>query len=130
MGINLFCEILRFLKLDLKSTRYRWLKADIFGMIFDVSNRFTENCISCFKPRENITIDEHLLPSKTRCPFTQLIPSNAEKYGQTFWLAADLKTKCLLNTFPYLGRSEELPSDQCLSEYVVIQMMYIHTTIF
>lgn len=75
------------------------------------------------RQKENITIDEQLFPSKTRCPFTQFIPSKPDKYGQKFRLAVDLRTKYLLNAFPYLGKDEERPPNQRLSEYGVIQMM-------
>lgn len=123
MGRNRFCEILRFLRFDLKSTRSTRLKTDRFGMISEIWNRFIENCITCFKPGENITIDEQLFPSKTRCPFTQFIPSKPDKYGQKFWLAVDVRTKYLLNAFPYLGKNEERPLNQRLSEYVVMRLM-------
>ena len=39
----------------------------------------------------------------------QFIPFKPDKYGQKFWIAVDLKTKYLLNAFPYFGKSEEWP---------------------
>ena len=41
------------------------------------------------------------------CPFRQFMHSKPDKYGQKFWLTVDLKTKYLLNAFPYLGKDEE-----------------------
>lgn len=123
MSRDRFCEISRFLRFDIKSTRRERLKKDKFAMISEVWNRFVENCITCYKPGQNITIDEQLFPSKTRCPFTQYIASKPDKYGQKFWVAADLKTKYILNPFPYLGKNEERDQSQRLSEFVVMKLI-------
>jgi hypothetical protein len=56
-----------------------------------------------------------LFPSKTRCPFTQFILSKPDKFGQKFWIAADLESKYILNAFPYLGKDEERDKNQRLS---------------
>lgn len=40
-----------------------------------------------------------------------------------FWLAADVKTKYLLNGFPYLGRDETWPPHQGLGERVVMRLV-------
>ncbi|XP_071040407.1 piggyBac transposable element-derived protein 4-like [Parasteatoda tepidariorum] len=118
-----FCEISRYLRFDLKLTRRDRLKQDKFAMISEVWNRFIENCVTCYKPGQNITIDEQLFPSKTRCPFTQFITLKPDKYGQKFWLAADVETKYVLNAFPYLGKNEERDKNQRLSEYVVLKLI-------
>lgn len=125
MGKNRFTEILRLLRFDLKATKSTQLKTDKFEMILEIWNRFVENCIAYYSPGGSITIDEQLFPSKTHWPFTQCIPSKPNKYGQKFWLAVDIKTKYLLNAFPYLGRNEERPSDQSFLEYVVMQLIPI-----
>ena len=51
-------EIMRFLRFDLRSTRSARLQIDKFTSISDIWNRFVDNSISCYKPGENITIDE------------------------------------------------------------------------
>lgn len=89
-------------------------------MVTGIWNRLIENCIACFKPVEKRAIDEQFFPRKTRCPFTQFIHSKAENYGQKFWLAVDLRTKYLLNASPFCSGSREWPSDQRLSEYVLM----------
>lgn len=123
MSRDRFCEISRFLRFDIKSTRPTRIKQNKFALISEVWNRFIENCISCYKPGQNITIDEQLFPSKTRCPFTQFIASKPDKYGQKFWIAVDLETKYILNAFPYLGKNEERDRNQRLSEYVVLKLI-------
>ena len=43
---------------DAHSTRLVRLQSDKFALISDVWNRFVDSCISCYKPRANITIDQ------------------------------------------------------------------------
>ena len=68
-------EIMRFLRFDLRSTRSARLQTDKFALISDIWNRFVDNSISCYKPGENITIDEQLFPTKFRCRFTHYMPN-------------------------------------------------------
>ena len=74
-------EIMRFLRCGLGSTRSVRLHTDIFALILDIWNRFADNSISCYKPGENIKIDEQLFPTKSRCRFTQYIPNKPDKFG-------------------------------------------------
>lgn len=45
------------------------------------------------------------------------------KIWAKFWLVVGLRKKYLLDAFSYLGKSEECPSDQALSEYLVVRYM-------
>ena len=81
MARNKFREIMRFLRFDDKSSRRHRLATDKFCMISEIWGRFVENCQSAYKPSENLTIDEQLLPSKARCPFTQYMPCKPDKFG-------------------------------------------------
>lgn len=64
----------------------------------DVCSGFVANCIACYKPGANITVDEQLFPT------TQYLANKPDKFGIKFWLAADVETKYLLKGFPYLGK--------------------------
>lgn len=73
----------------------------------------------CYKPRPAITVDEELFLSKARYRFTQYMPN---KFGIKFWLASDVKSKYLVNAFPYLEKDEmrlSVPS----GEFVVLKLM-------
>ena len=78
-------------------------------MISVVWNKFIESCIVCYKPRENITVDKQLFPTKARCRFTQYMTNKPDKFGIKFWLAVDVKSKYILNARPYLGKDEARP---------------------
>jgi len=54
-------------------------------------------------------VDEQLLPTKTRCPFIQFMPNKPDKFGIKFWNLVDLKSKYLLNSYPYLGKDTDKP---------------------
>ncbi|KFM74882.1 hypothetical protein X975_01344, partial [Stegodyphus mimosarum] len=58
----------------------------------------------CYKPGENITVDEQLFLSKTCCRFFQYVPNKPDKFGIKFWLAIDVNSKYIIKTFPYLGK--------------------------
>ena len=123
MSRNRCHEIMRFLRFDLRSTRSARLQTDKFAFISNIWNRFVDNSISCYKPGENITIDEQLFPTKSRCRFTQYIPNKPDKFGIKFWLAVDVESKYILNAIPYLGKDELRPSTQRLSDKVVMTLM-------
>ncbi|XP_033298750.1 piggyBac transposable element-derived protein 4-like [Bombus bifarius] len=82
------------------------LQTDKFALISEIWNRFIRNSQVCYKPYENISIDEQLFPTKARCRFTQYIPNKPHKFGIKFWLAVDVQTKYILNSFPYMGKDE------------------------
>ena len=63
MGRNCFCDIMRFLRLDMWSARVSRLQTALISAIWD---KFTENYIVCYKPGENVTVDNnysHLKPA-------------------------------------------------------------------
>ena len=114
---------MRFLHFDLRSTRSACLQTDRFAPIMDIWNRLVDKSISCYKLRENITIDEQLFPTKSRCRFTLHIPNKPDKFGVKFWLAIDMESKYILSAIPYLGKDESRPSTQRLSHNVVMTLM-------
>lgn len=117
-----FKVIMRYLRFDIKETRTERLADDKFAMISQVWNKFIYNCQSCYAPGENITIDEQLFPSKTRCPFTHFMPKKPDKFGQKYYLAVDLASKYLLNGFPYVGPDKgSFPGSE--SDNVVLRLM-------
>ena len=123
MGRNRFCEIMRFLRFDLRSTKLSRLQTNKFALISAVWDKFVENGIVCYKPGENITVDEQLFPTKARCRFTQYMANKPDKLGIIFWIAVDLESKYILNAIPYLGKDETRPATQRLFESVVIKLV-------
>ena len=111
-----------FLLFDLRSTRSTRLQTDKFGLFSDIWNKFVDNSISCYKPEENITIDEQLFSTKCR-RFTQYMPNKPGKFGIKFWLAVDVESKYALNAVPYLGKDDFHPPNQRLSDTVVMTLM-------
>lgn len=97
---NRFREIMRFLRFDKKETRRIRLTTDRFALMAEVWERFRQNCVACYKPGQDITVDEQLFPTKARCRFTQYMPNKPDTFGIKFWLAADVDSKYLLNGFP------------------------------
>ncbi|GFW32703.1 piggyBac transposable element-derived protein 4-like [Trichonephila clavipes] len=118
-----FRDLMKFLRFDKKTTQSECLQADKLRFVFEVWNKFVENSIIFSKPTPYLTIDEQLFPYKTRCHFTQYMPSLPDKFGMKFWFAADINSKYKLNGFTYLCKYEERPVNIFLSEYVVLRLI-------
>ncbi|KAJ8887860.1 hypothetical protein PR048_014078, partial [Dryococelus australis] len=88
----------------------------------DLANGFVNNCVICYKPTDNITIDEELFSSSCRCPFTQYMSNKPDMFGVKYWLAVDAKHQNILNGFPYLGKDATRPADRHLGEHVVLRL--------
>ena len=121
MARNRFCEIKKYIRFDLRSTRSERIKEDKFCMMSFVLNRFAETSQKSFAPAESLTVDEQLFPTKSRCRFTQYMPNKPDKFGIKFWILADLETKYCLNIIPYLGKDETRVDS--LGTHVVMQLM-------
>ncbi|KAI4830991.1 hypothetical protein KUCAC02_002592, partial [Chaenocephalus aceratus] len=120
---NRFREIMRYLRFDKKETRRCRLTTDKFTHVRKVWDRFVDNSIASYRPGSDITVDEQLFPTKSRCPFTQYMPNKPDKFGIKFWLAADVDSKYMLNGFPYLGKDASRPATQRLGENVVLRLV-------
>lgn len=120
---NRFREIMRYLRFDEKSTRSERFVTNKFCMISEIWERFISNGQHHYSPSVELTVDEQLLASKARCPYTQYMPQKPDKFGLKFWLLADKKTKFVLNAFPYLGADDHRPPNTDLASYVVMRLM-------
>ena len=90
-------------------------------MLSAVWHKFIENCIVCYKPGENITVDKQLFQTKTRCRFIQYIANKPDKLGIKFWLAVDVESKCIMNAIPFLGKDKAKPTTQRFCKCVAIK---------
>ncbi|CAH2089749.1 unnamed protein product [Euphydryas editha] len=123
MSRNRFSEIMRFIRFDKKSERSVRLRTDKFGLASEMWKSFIDNSQACYKPDQNISVDEQLFPTKARCRFLQYMPNKPDKFGIKFWLAVDVRSKYLINGFPYLGKDELRPSGVPLNEDVVLNLV-------
>ena len=126
MSCNRYKELLRFIRFDIRSQRSQRLATDKFTLFSTVWYRFIENCKSNYIPNSDITVDEQLFPTKARYPFTQYMANKPDKFGVKFWLAVDSTSKYLVKGFPYLGKDAHRPTNQSVSEYVVLQLMDLY----
>lgn len=123
MSRDKFKTIMRFIRFDIKETRLERLATDKFALMSYVWNTFIENCTKCYNPGENVTVDEQLFPTKTRCPFTQFMKDKPDKFGVWFYLVVDVDSKYILNGFPYTGKDEQRQRDTSHGEAVVLQLI-------
>jgi hypothetical protein len=124
MSRSRFKEILRFIRFDDKSSRRERLQVNKFALVSDMWDRFIDNCIRCYKPQVDVVVDEQLLASKCRCPFTQYMPNKPDKFGIKFWMLVDAVSKYICNAIPYLGKSDERPPGTPLGQHVTLKLMH------
>lgn len=126
MSRNRFREIMRYLRFDVRSSRAERLATNKFALASETWYKLIENCYLCYNPGAEITVDEQLLPCKSRCRFIQYMANKPDKFGIKFWLATDVESKYILNGHPYLGKDEERPADVQLGESVVLKLLQPH----
>ena len=124
MPRNTFTKILKYLRFDDKPNRIRrGAGADRFAPIRDVFSIFTSMCRSKYTCDFSLTVDEQLMPLKSRCSFITFMPNKPDKYGIKFWVLVDVKSKYVANITPYLGAQEkEQRGDVPLGESVVLKI--------
>ena len=72
----------------------------------------------------SLTIDEQLLPLKTRTSFITYMPGKPDKYGLKFWIMTEVESKYIINILPYLGAQEkERRNGKSLAEDVVLRLV-------
>lgn len=118
-----FKKIMRFLRFDDKETRKQRLETDKFALMSYIWYGFIENCKKCYNPGVNVTVNEQLFPTKTRCPFTQFMKDKPDKFGIKFFFVVDLVSKFVLNGFPYTGKDEQRKQQQSAGERVVLRLL-------
>ena len=69
---------------DDKSTRNGRRQEDPFTLIREVFEEFTKNCRTVYTPNFSLTIDEQLMPLKTKCRLITYMPNKPDKYGIKF----------------------------------------------
>ncbi len=116
MSRNKFTIIMLYLRLDNKQVRRKIVVSDKFVMIREVWEKFIEKSSASYKPERNVTRDEQLLPSKSRCPFPMFMPNKPDKFGIKFWPQCEVKSKYICNGYPYLGADVDRPSNDLFGE--------------
>lgn len=91
-------------------------KAAAISQIFGILNT---NSNSCYKPRNNLTIDEQLFPYRGGTGFTQYIPSKPAKYGIKIWSICDSESSYPLKGQIYTGLSPSGEREKNQGERVV-----------
>ena len=126
MARDRFLKILKYIRFDDKPKRLRnaGSNKDKFLPIREVFERFSSNCQSKFTCTYSLTIDEQLLPMKSRCRLITYMPNKPDKYGIKFWLLVNVETKYVINIIPYLGAQERNErGDTPLAECVVLKLI-------
>ena len=124
MSRDYFLKILKYLRFDDKPNRVRsGPHADKFAPIRQVFEHFANQCQKKCTCKFSLTVDEQLMPLKSRCSFVTFMPNKPDKYNVKFWVLADVETKYVSNIDVYLGAQEkEQHGGVSLAESVVVNL--------
>ena len=89
-----------------KLTNKKFFKMNTF---YDI---FRKNIRAALIPGKNLTIDETLFSFRGRCSHRQYIKSKPARYGLKYNNIVDTTTAYLLDSLPYLGKSNEEDKNQ------------------
>ena len=108
MSRDYFLKILKYLRFDDKPNKVRSKPGiDKFAPIRQGFENFTNQCQKKYTRTFSLTVDEQLMPLKSRCSFVTFMPNNPDKYGVKFWVLTDVETKYVSNIDVYLGAQEK-----------------------
>ena len=108
MSRDYFLKILKYLRFDDKPNRVRSRPhADKFASIRQVFEHFANQCQKKYTCKFSLTVDEKLMPLKSRCSFVTFMPNKPDKCDVKLWVLADVETKYVSNIDVYLGAQEK-----------------------
>ena len=124
MSRDYFLKILKYLRFDDKPNRVRsGPRADKFAPIRQVFEHFANQCQKKYTCKFSLTVDEQLMPMKSRGFFVTFMPNMPGKYGVKFWVLVDVETKYASNIDVYLGaQKKEHPDSVPLAKSVVVDL--------
>ena len=101
MSRDYFLKILKYLRFDDKPNRVR--SGPRAASIRQVFKHFANQCQKKYTCKFSLTVDEQLMPLKSRCSFVIFMPNKPDKYGVKFWVLADMETKyCMSQTLMFI----------------------------
>ena len=108
MSRDCFLKILKYLRFDDKPNRVRsGPGADKFAPITRVFQNCAIQCQKKYTCKFSLTVDEQLMPLKSRCSFVTFMPNKPDKYGVKFWVLAGVETKYVSNIHVCLGAQKK-----------------------
>ena len=117
-----FTRVIRF---DDKETRSARRDKDRLAPIREIFDLWVETLSKCFRPYENLTVDEQLVAFQGRCSFRQFMKSKPAKYGLKLWVLCDSSTSYVLNIQAYTGRAAGQPPEKNQGERVVHDLVEV-----
>ena len=121
MSRDYFVKILKYLKFDDKPNRVRSGPGiDKFAPIRQAFENFTNQCQKKYTCTFSLTMDEQMMPLKSRCSFVTFMPNKPDKYGGKFWVLTDVETRYVSNINVYLGAQEK---EQRFSAHLAVSVV-------
>ncbi|XP_054717484.1 piggyBac transposable element-derived protein 4-like [Uloborus diversus] len=124
MSLKRFKVISRVLRFDNKNTRAERRLSDKMAAIREWWDTWVEVLPKLYNPGNHVTIDEHLVGFRGRCPFRQYMPKKTSKYGIKIWIVCNSKSAYAWNVLLYTGKPKDGPPEKNQASRVVLAITY------
>ncbi|XP_043284980.1 uncharacterized protein [Venturia canescens] len=104
MSRQRFSFIISCLRFDDRLTRTERRSIDKFAPIRDIWSTFLKNCDKYYCSDQNLTIDNHLVSFRGRCPFKTYMRNKRHKHGIKIVMINDFTTYYMINAVPHIGK--------------------------
>ena len=106
MSRNRYKEIMSCVRLDTKTTRCSRVCTDKFVAARELITSFVKIGQEEYVPEFSLTVDEELMPLKTRCQFVNFMTNQPDKNDIKVWLLVEVESKSIVTCIPYHGKPE------------------------
>lgn len=107
MSRNRFLFLIANISFDDETTRANRWKYDRFTAIRELLELFNNQCMTCIRAGDYLSLDETLYPMRTQVAFKQFNPSKPAKYGLLFKSINAARYPYTFVTAPYAGKPQE-----------------------
>ncbi|XP_068164525.1 piggyBac transposable element-derived protein 4-like isoform X2 [Antennarius striatus] len=122
MSYQQFCVLSSVIRFDKKDTRPGRSRSDKLAPIRSIWDKWVELLPLMYNPGPEVTVDEHLVPFRGRCPFKVFTANKPCKYGIKMWAVCDARSSYAWNLQIYTGKSTYRRSEENQDMYAVLDM--------
>ena len=125
MARNRFLFLIATISFDDETTRADRWKQDRFTAIRELLELFNNQCMTCIRAGDYLSLDETLYPMRTQVAFKQFNPSKPAKYGLLFKSINAARYPYTFVTAPYAGKPQEeggeyyFPGTENITKYLI-----------
>uniref|UniRef100_A0A3B3QYT7 PiggyBac transposable element-derived protein 4-like n=1 Tax=Paramormyrops kingsleyae TaxID=1676925 RepID=A0A3B3QYT7_9TELE len=117
-----FCVLSNVMRFANPESKVLKKSTDKLAAFRDVWDTWSSNLSIMYNPGHDITIDEHQVPFKGRCPFRENMPHIPSKSDIKLWAACDSRSSYCWKVQVYTGKPPGEETEENLAKRVVLDL--------